>query len=54
MRTEEAVTQADGLEIGYIVLVSVYIALAVRGRLAAAAAHAQARGRRWLRSAPGS
>ncbi|HEX6022114.1 MAG TPA: cytochrome ubiquinol oxidase subunit I [Solirubrobacter sp.] len=29
MRTEEAVTQADGLEIGYVVLVSVYVALAV-------------------------
>jgi cytochrome d ubiquinol oxidase subunit I len=29
MRTEEAVTQADGLEVGYVVLVSVYIALAV-------------------------
>ena len=29
MRTEEAVTQADGLEIGYFVLVSVYVALAV-------------------------
>ncbi len=28
MRTEEAVTQADGLEVGYVVLVSVYIALA--------------------------
>jgi cytochrome d ubiquinol oxidase subunit I len=29
MRTEEAVTQADGLEVGYVVLVSVYISLAV-------------------------
>ena len=29
MRTEEAVTQADGLEIGYVVLVAVYVALAV-------------------------
>ena len=29
MRTEQAVTQADGLEVGYVVLVSVYIALAV-------------------------
>jgi cytochrome d ubiquinol oxidase subunit I len=25
MRTEEAVTQADGLEVGYVVLVLVYI-----------------------------
>ena len=55
MRTEEAVTQADGLEVGYVVLVSVYVALGVRGRLAAAAARAPAeRGRRWLRSAPAS
>jgi cytochrome d ubiquinol oxidase subunit I len=29
MRTEEAVTQADGLEVGYFVLVSVYLALGV-------------------------
>jgi cytochrome bd ubiquinol oxidase subunit I len=29
MRTEEAVTQADGLEVGYFVLVSVYVALGV-------------------------
>ena len=29
MRTEEAVTQADGLEVGYVVLVSVYLALGV-------------------------
>jgi hypothetical protein len=27
MRTEEAVTQAGGLEVGYAVLVTVYIAL---------------------------
>ena len=29
MRTEEAVTEADGLVVGYVVLVSVYVALAV-------------------------
>jgi cytochrome d ubiquinol oxidase subunit I len=29
MRTEQAVTAADGLEIGYAVLVAVYLALAV-------------------------
>ena len=29
MRTEEAVTQADGLEVGYVVLVLVYLSLAV-------------------------
>jgi cytochrome d ubiquinol oxidase subunit I len=29
MRTEEAVTQADGLEVGYAVLIAVYIGLAV-------------------------
>ena len=29
MRTEEAVTQANGLEAGYVVLVLVYLSLAV-------------------------
>ena len=38
MRTEEAVTQADGLEVGYVVLIAVYVALGVAVVLAAAAA----------------
>ena len=54
MRTEEAVTQADGLEIGYVVLVSVYVALAVAVAWLLRRLDAQARGRRWLRSAPAS
>ena len=53
MRTEEAVTQADGLESATSCW-SPSTSRSRRGRLAAAAAHAQARGRRWLRSAPAS
>ena len=30
MRTEQAVTSADGLEVGYVVLVAVYLALGAR------------------------
>ena len=58
MRTEQAVTQADGLEVGYVVLIAVYVGARGRGRLAAAAARAPAAGDRgdgrWLRSAPAS
>ena len=44
MRTEQAVTSADGLEVGYAVLVAVYVQPRRRGRLAAAAADAAAAG----------
>ena len=44
MRTEQAVTQADGLEVGYIVLVAVYIGLGIAVGVAAAPARAQATG----------
>ena len=56
MRTEEAVTQADGLEVGYVVLVSVYLALAVAvvWLLRRLARKPRGRGGRWLRSAPAS
>ena len=54
MRTEEAVTQADGLEVGYVVLVSVYVALAFAVGWLLRRLTRKPGGRRWLRSAPAS
>ena len=42
MRTEQAVTSADGLEVGYVVLIAVYLTLGAARGVAAAAARAQA------------
>ena len=53
MRTEEAVTEADGLVVGYVVLVAVYVALGVAVVwLLRRLAPPTGGGRRWLRSAP--